>query len=286
MVGPLLGALACAAGGAAPHAPHAPQAVIGALAGACEASSILPWEGGWLVGDNETPGHLYQYNADFTERVPLPLAAPVDDIEALAAADGSVWVVGSHSTNKRGERRTSRERLLRPDGTAAAIDFTACSACLDARNLAPNAGGLNIEGAAWLHGQLWIGLRSPLVRGQAQLLALDASGRVERILLADLGGLGVRELVADGAGWLLVAGPVADGDTPHSLYQMDTPDSPPIRLPIDLPSSTEGIARDAAQPGQLVYVTDGDGKNGDCAPPATWGRVALPPRAVQATPAP
>jgi len=247
----------------------------GVLATSCEASTILPWQGGWLVGDNEDKRQLYAYRADFAPIGPVPLPAEVDDIEALALGGGGYWVVGSHSTNKDGEARPLRERLLAPDGTLTPLGLAGCPACVAARGRAPNAGGFNIEGAVVWGDALWLGLRAPLgPDGRAQLLRLDGVGAVVETLPLDLGGLGVRELVPDEDGLLLVAGPTADATTAHALFRVAA-DRAVTRLGA-LPPSTEGLAIDPADPTRLVYVTDGDGKPGKCKDPARWGRMARP----------
>ena len=254
--------------------PDAPS-TGGVLATSCEASTIVPWNGGWLVGDNEDKRQLYAYDLDFTPRGPVSLPAEVDDIEALALAGAGYWVVGSHSTNKDGEARPLRERLLAPDGTLTPLALAACPACVAAQGRAPNAGGFNIEGAAVWDGALWLGLRAPLAPdGRAQLLRLDAAGAVTEVAPLDLGGLGVRELVPDGDGLLVVAGPTADADTAHALYRVAA-DRTVTKLGA-LPPSTEGVALDPTDPARLVYVTDGDGKPGKCTAPARWGRIARP----------
>ena len=249
----------------------------GVLAGLCEASALVPWQGGWLVGDNEDPRALHAFGPDFAPRGPVALPAEVDDIEALVLRDGGYLVVGSHSANKEGKARPARERLLYPDGRVLSAALDACPACVAARGRAPDAGGFNVEGAAWRDGTLWLGLRAPLAPGGAALLlALDDAGRATRTVELDLGGLGVRDLAPGPSGLLVVAGPVGDGDAAHSLWSLGATGERPERL-LDLPPSTEGIALDPADPGRLVYVTDGDGKPGaPCKVPATWGAVRLP----------
>ncbi|MDP2309548.1 MAG: DUF3616 domain-containing protein [Pseudomonadota bacterium] len=286
MVGALLALLACTcAGSASPvpggvgtlpsAAPVSATADGGVLAGACEASTIIPWNGGWLVGDNEDSKQLYAYDLDFKARGTVALPTEVDDIESLALRGAGYTVVGSHSTNKDGKARPQRERLLTPEGVLAPLVLDACPTCVAARGLGPDQSGLNIEGAASWGDRLWLGLRAPLsASGKALLLGLDAGGAVAETVEIDLGGLGVREMIPYGDGLLLIAGPTADASAPHQLYKLDaarvlTP------LPVRLPTSTEGIAVDPTTPGTLVYVTDGDGKPGKCKQPATWGRVSI-----------
>ncbi|MFN7145778.1 MAG: DUF3616 domain-containing protein, partial [Myxococcota bacterium] len=238
---------------------------------------LVPWDDGWLVGDNEDVARLHAYDADFVARPALPLAAEVGDIEALALDADGVWVVGSHSTTKDGESKPKRERVLRPDGTVVTLDLAGCAPCEQVRGVSSALGGLNAEGAAWAADRLWIGLRSPLTaEGSAYLLVADREGRVERAVELDLGGHGIRDLAVDGDTLLIVAGPTLDADEPHALWRLAGPDAAPERLDVALPASTEGAAVDPADPSSLVYVTDGAGKPGACEVPARWGRVALP----------
>lgn len=247
----------------------------GVLAGACEASTIIPWEGGWLVGDNEDSKQLYAYDLAFSPKGTVALPSEVDDIESLALRGNGYAVVGSHSTNKEGKVRPARERLLTPEGALAPLVLDGCPTCVAARGLGPAQSGLNIEGAASWGDRLWLGLRSPLsASGKALLLALDDAGAVTETVELDLGGLGVREMIPYGDGLLVVAGPTADANVAHQLYKVDA-DRTITRVPVVLPASTEGIAVDPAASGALVYVTDGDGKPGKCKQPATWGRLVI-----------
>jgi hypothetical protein len=88
--------------------------------------------------------------------------------------------------------------------------------------------GFDIEGLAVARGHLLLGLRGPVLRGQALLLEihvagsgewlelapLDAAGTFVRKHFLDLGGRGVRDLHVEGGDLWLLAGPtmVLDGD--------------------------------------------------------------------------
>lgn len=239
----------------------------------------MPWEGGWLVGDNETPDRLFRFTADLAPAGETKLGDPVDDIEALALAGDRPWVVGSQSANKEGKVRPLRERVALLGQPAFTPDLTTCPACIQARGRAPNRGGLNVEGAAVWDGRLWLGLRAPLEGDRALLLQTDADPSkptaftVTRAMPVDLGGLGVRELVPWKQGLLVIAGPVDDAAVAHQLWWLASPDAAPQRLPVDLPPGTEGIAPTGDG---LLLVTDGDGKPGStCAKPATWQRLKV-----------
>lgn len=81
--------------------------------------------------------------------------------------------------------------------------------------------GFDVEGLAAQGSTVWLGLRGPVLRGHAVILQLDLrerrhgllkprkteGGRRFRKYLLDLGGLGVRDLLADGEDLLILAGP-------------------------------------------------------------------------------
>jgi uncharacterized membrane protein YkvA (DUF1232 family) len=248
----------------------------GVLPGLCEASTIIPWHAGYLVGDNETSDRLFAFGPDLSPLPAVSLTSPIEDIEALAFDGDRVWIVGSESATKKAKRRPERELAGLLGEPAGRLDLTGCAPCEAARERAPNDGGLNIEGAAVLEGGRWLGLRAPVVDGKALLLGLSADGgREERSISLDLGGYGVRELAPWRGGLLVVAGPVADDPVPHRLYWLRTLDSPPVLLPVELPPSTEGIAVTAT--GEAIVVTDGSGTAGSpCVKPSEWWRIRVP----------
>jgi hypothetical protein len=251
----------------------------GTFSGFCEASSILSWQGGYLVGDNETEDRLFVFTADLAPRAPRKLSSEVEDIEALAATPEGVLVVGSQGANKRGERRSRRERVLLDGHGAITPDLSGCPPCVAVRSRPPKRGGLSVEGAAHWNGSIWLGLRSPLVDGQAIVLRMDGDPRVAlgvaEMTMLDLGGFGVRELTPWRDGLLVLAGPADDAGSRHRVYFLSSPGSAPERLPVELPNGTEGLA--PAPDGRFVLVRDGDGRPGrSCRTPATWTRIVLP----------
>lgn len=122
---------------------------------------------------------------------------------------------------------------LLPDGITGIL--------ADDQHLAPFLGipgkdnGLDVEGVA-VHGEsLYLGLRGPVLRGWAVVIALlpqidparnvlelaplDDDGTVYRTHFLDLDGLGVRDLCPDGADLLVLAGPSMDLDGPVRVYR-------------------------------------------------------------------
>ncbi len=94
--------------------------------------------------------------------------------------------------------------------------------------------GFDVEGIA-VHGEsLYLGLRGPVLRGWAVVIALlprssdkdvlelaplDDDGTVYRTHFLDLNGLGVRDLCPDGNDLLVLAGPSMDLDGPVRVYR-------------------------------------------------------------------
>ena len=94
--------------------------------------------------------------------------------------------------------------------------------------------GFDIEGLAVAGGRVFLGLRGPVLRGWAVVLELrveDAGpgalalekigpqGRAYRKHFLNLGGLGVRDLVLDGADLLILAGPTMTHDGPVRVFR-------------------------------------------------------------------
>lgn len=189
------------------------------------------------------------------------------DLEDAARLGDRIYAITSHGRTKDGELAPTRHRLAAIDlgGTVPTARFTVAGwtdtlveDLLDARNwdapdaallaqlasatrldvdrdpdLAPEAGGLNIEGLAVdrAHGdRLVIGLRNPTAGGRAIVVTLlDADAAIAgapahfgQALELDLGGFGIRALTwSDALGRLLVlGGPAGDGG-PVRLYSWD-----------------------------------------------------------------
>jgi hypothetical protein len=267
--------------GGTPSATPPPDAPPdeGVLAGSCEASGIVAGpDGTWWVVDNEVRDRVLVYDAAFVPRPPQMLDGPIDDLEAIAFTPKGAAVFGSQGGNKHGERRPARERAAMVGRASTRVDLRACAACDAARGLPPEEGGLNVEGAAWWRGRIWVGLRSPRVGERALLVSLgdDLYGPALPVepLLLDLAGDGVRDLAPWGAGLLVLSGPVHASELDHRLWWLPEPGARPVPLPVPIPPQAEGIA--VGDDGLGVLVTDGDGKPGElCGIPARWLRLDL-----------
>jgi hypothetical protein len=96
--------------------------------------------------------------------------------------------------------------------------------------------GFDIEGLAVVGGRLFIGLRGPVLRGWAVILevelkedneqpstlrlkAIGPNDRLYRKHFLHLGGLGIRDLCAQGSDLLILAGPTMDLDGPVTIFR-------------------------------------------------------------------
>jgi hypothetical protein len=178
------------------------------------------------------------------------------DIEAIAWGDGYLFVIGSHSTQRRVARpdlsaRRNRERMLevrRDDARNRLfrIPFDRATGRLGkAETLNLNKrlrkdpllhlfhgipgkeNGIDLEGLAYRDGELTVGFRGPVLRGNfvpVMHLPFDHPKRY-RLSLVRLEGQGIRDLVAlAGGGYLLLSGPVNDAPGPFRLWWWDGQD--------------------------------------------------------------
>jgi hypothetical protein len=190
--------------------------------------------------------------------VPLPVSLPGGDpeeefdLEGLALVGDGIVAVGSHSavrTSADGRNRSqaeNRKRQLatgpRPDRdglfrfTLAAATRTISGqvqvaslraliksdAVLNAFASVPGKeNGVDIEGLAADGPTLWVGFRGPVLRhGYTPVLRLTnvAAPKAEALLFVPLGGRGIRDLVKTTDGFLVLAGPVGDGDQSEAVY--------------------------------------------------------------------
>jgi hypothetical protein len=94
--------------------------------------------------------------------------------------------------------------------------------------------GLDIEGIAVRGDRVFLGLRGPVLRGWAMIIALKVrsedtetlalnaigpEGEPYRLHFLDLDGLGIRDLLLDGDDLVILAGPTMDLDGPSRIYR-------------------------------------------------------------------
>lgn len=250
----------------------------------------------FLVSDNEDDRRLFTFRLEQGRlREPLTLALPAgtgpQDVEAIAADGPLLLIVGSH--DRRGDctvdpnRRLIRvleetggalvERALfdhsseswtqsgpaclaerfvtpAPEGASELCDAIAAA---EASARAPDCRSLAIEGAAYIAGRAWLGLRRPVVAGRAALIRLDELGRFDAVRWLELGGRGVRALAPDGGAVLGVA--AHDDGTAAVVFEADLETSSASVLRESYEGS-EGIALagdTALASDTALVVTDG-----------------------------
>jgi len=226
-----------------------PKAALAEYFGLCSASAGVAVDANrfLVASDEDSVLRLYRVDkADAPEQVydltgflELDGKSTETDIEAATRLGDRAFWITSHGRNAKGKRRESRARffatklslagekvLVEPEGRPyrqlladllSAPDLARYNLSA-ASKLAPEEGGLNIEGLCSApQGHLWIGFRSPLAQQRALLVPLLNPAGVtigERAQLGkprelDLGGLGIRDLgLADGQ-YLIVGGPAA-----------------------------------------------------------------------------
>lgn len=153
------------------------------------------------------------------------------DIEAIAAEGDCYYIIGSHGLAKKSGRfqenryKLFRMRVDRDTGLpVSAAGSLAVASLADVLRNDPVLGpyfakplqqkGINIEGLAIRDGQLFVGLRNPNLDGFAHVIQVGADDvfasvgqpqyTLHRLRLGE--GLGIREMVATRAGFLIIAG--------------------------------------------------------------------------------
>jgi hypothetical protein len=222
------------------------------------------WDGSrWLVGDNEVSDKLFAYDEDFRPIGTVPVVPPVEDIEALAVDGPRVIVVGSSGRKKGGEDAPNRRRVVEVGTGEVKVPWELCGGC--GLELPPDGGGLNVEGAAWWKGALWLGLRSPVPEGKTTLFNATTGER----LAQDWGGAGVRDLAVRDGQLLLILGPSTKEERAYLLASFE---QGPLGL--TLPPDAEGLG--VGPKGELVVVTDGGWEKDQktCKHPSLWQRLS------------
>ena len=209
-----------------------------------------------VVGSDETAGVqvLMATGKSYKVLLDVPLCPSSEeiDIESIAAEGNVVYVTGSHSRvrvlGKDGtigavELRPSRDRVFRFtldfDGTVGPIETRSLRATIDTHPVlgafAPLAGkenGVDIEGLAAKDGFLYFGFRGPVLRGNRVPVLIAAFDEPEKAKTAyvALDGRGIRDLVAVRDGFLVLAGPMGDGDGSFRFYFWNGLDLAAVRL--------------------------------------------------------
>jgi hypothetical protein len=223
------------------------------------------------------------------------------DIEGIACEGEMVYVVGSHSAkreqidvdrsyeqNRKAIKtvlsESQRDRLFRLNLNGdTEIEQTSLRPIIDRHDLLQlfskipsKENGINIEGMAVLNGLLYIGFRGPVLRGNwVPILKCKFATPIDLadLVLVNLGGRGIRDLTPVKNGFLILAGPVGEGEDSYQIYAWDGEDCLPgtrtsgkmgqIKLLGEIPvfdnTKAEGIAllTESLLDYEVVIVFDG-----------------------------
>jgi hypothetical protein len=259
--------------------------------------------------DHHQPWLLAMTRGGVFDEAPVPIEGipEINDGESLAAGpDGVLFLVTSHSPNKRGHTSTARSMLLLLEVTGRAVrvtgrlDLTAARTADGGGSLLgiaglPEDGRLDIEAVSFRDGALLIGLKSPLTaRAGAVVLRLASpvealragklpAGAVTRLWELPLAVTdkripqGIADLTSLPDGSVIVVanspkGREADGG--GALYHF-APDKGATRLLQRFEGlHPEGVTM-SADGKELVIVFDTNEK------PPLWMRWPLPPRSAK-----
>ena len=221
--------------------------------------------------------------------LPVPGAEEEEiDIEGIAIAKNKVYVVGSHSLNRKTvkENKTYQENLQRLAKVKEeknrqhifSLKLNPETGKLDSNikreslreilaqdpilsrftNIPSKENGVDIEGIAAKDKNLYIGFRGPVLRGNyvpvmvVKFKDLDHDDQYE-LRYVNLGGNGIRDIVAVDNGFLILAGAVGDGISPYQIYFWDGQDGLPGKdhnsaklnllgeVPVDEGAKAEGL---------------------------------------------
>jgi hypothetical protein len=179
------------------------------------------------------------------------------DMEGLASDGAHVYVVGSHSAARKKVEddksyEQNRERLaevklepsrdcvvrlkLDPNGEVASKENLNLRDVLDDDKILSRfvripskENGIDIEGIAISEGKLYVGFRGPVLRENwtpILVTTFDDLGAYE-LRFVNLEGRGIRDIVAIEGGFLLLSGPIGDGNTDYHLHFWDGKDCLP-----------------------------------------------------------
>ncbi len=179
------------------------------------------------------------------------------DIEGLSVEGNHVYVVGSHSSkrqktnenkkykknkkkfyDKKIKDEKNRDWLYRLSFDSAANEIYKEKISL--RDIIQNdkvlksfshipskENGIDIEGIAVKNGWIYLGFRGPVFRENyvpLMKLKFDDPKNSYELLYIKLAGRGIRDMTRVSDGFLIVAGPVGDGDSSYQLYHWDGKD--------------------------------------------------------------
>jgi hypothetical protein len=305
--------IAAGANGEPSAIPHGPRHVervelTGEVAHPDQLSGVTFWENLMIVCPDEGAHvNVFKGRGDRYElATTLPLLDEGDDEIDMegATSDGSyVYIVGSHSIRRNAvdetatyEKNRKRIAKVRPHLESYSLfrlqlnhrgeleqkeRVNLRDSLYDDAVLGPyfevpgKENGIDIEGVAVKEGKLFVGFRGPVLRGNfAPVLSFHFTNPDDyELKFVDLGGRGIRDLVAVEDGFLILAGPVGEGEMAYKLFHWNGADGIPAEgetaatvaeigeIPTTAGLKPEGLAVTGETAGEwrLLIVSDGAG---------------------------
>jgi len=197
----------------------------------------------WLVGSHSLKRKQVDENDSIEENFKRLAKVSTDGNRFLLARIPLVESGGTYTLEKETDDHNQKRAaaLLRCSAEGSALT-EALAADVHLKNFLAIPGkdnGFDIEGLAVVGSRVFVGLRGPVLRGWAVVLELEPvveSGNPSELTLKeinqgapqqptyrkhflDLGGLGIRDLYAQGSDLLILAGPTMDLDGPVSIFR-------------------------------------------------------------------
>jgi hypothetical protein len=255
----------------------------------------LPGTNGVIFVDDGRPGEIFwmqisESGQQLGEIKAIELGMSVEDPEGITFDGSYLYVAGSQSNPKAGERNALVRILL----DSATLTVKKAEAITDLRGfLLENVkelgadgakrgedGGLNIEGIAWdpnpEHPRLLLGLRSPLVGGDALVIPIklrDPNGPFSSSNLQiappgaihlSIGGLGIRDIQYDSRlkSFLIISGAPEHHEKAQFMLwewsgesvQTDPDAKPREEGPLDSGMKPEGITRVRIGSREFIFI--------------------------------
>ena len=265
--------------------------------GPFEASGVAAVLGtdGILFVDDSRPGEVLwmQLNSAGDQSgaaKPVQTGVSIEDPEGITSDGSYFYIVGSQSSPKAGERQglarftfdPATQTVTKSEAIAGLRSFLVNNVP-ELKNFADQKGeegGLNIEGIAWdpdpEHRRLLLGLRSPLVNGNALVVPIklrDANGpfSIDNLQLAEpnaiqlqLGGLGIRDIQYDSRlkSFLIISGaPEHHEKTAFTLWewngdsnQSNADAKPREEAQLDMRMKPEGVTRLKLPGREMIFI--------------------------------
>lgn len=281
--------------------------LAGDLAYADELSGVAAW-GDLLIA---CPDEGAEFNVLRPAAAGYELAAKVNllagsdeeiDMEGAASDGKHLYIVGSHSLRRKkvddaADYEKNRKRLtniaphaasyslfrltLSPEGALETKEQISLQSILEENEILrpyltipSKENGVDVEGVAVKDGRIFVGFRGPVLRGNfAPVLSFEFERPDDyQLSFVPLEGGGIRDLVAVEEGFLMLAGPVGDGDAACRIYAWNGKDclpgnggadgrvTPLGAIPASVGPKPEGVTLTSEDDGQwrLLVVSDGE----------------------------